>query len=128
MIPRYTRPEMAAIWEPQTRFKIWFEIEAHAADALAELGTIPKEAAKTIWAKARDVTFDVARIDEIERGTKHDVIAFLTHPASVRQSTRHHTDLRAGPDPHDASRSKSSILCRRHASIATCKPPGSVSS
>ena len=61
MIPRYTRPEMAAIWEPQTRFKIWVEIEAHAADALAELGTIPKEAARTVWAKAKDATFDVAR-------------------------------------------------------------------
>jgi adenylosuccinate lyase len=83
MIPRYTRPEMASIWEPQTRFKIWFEIEAHAADALAEIGTIPKEAAKTIWAKARDATFDVARIDEIERETKHDVIAFLTHLAEI---------------------------------------------
>lgn len=83
MIPRYTRPEMASIWEPQTRFKIWFEIEAHAADALAELGTIPKEAAKTVWAKARDATFDVARIDEIERETKHDVIAFLTHLAEI---------------------------------------------
>ena len=83
MIPRYTRPEMAAIWEPQTRFKIWFEIEAHAADALAELGVIPKAAAKTIWAKAQDVIFDVARIDEIERETKHDVIAFLTHLAEI---------------------------------------------
>src|SRR5438445_739084 len=83
MIPRYTRPEMAAIWEPQTRFKIWFEIEAHAADALAELGVIPKEAAKTIWAKAKKATFDVARIDEIERETKHDVIAFLTHLAEI---------------------------------------------
>ncbi|WP_407155380.1 adenylosuccinate lyase [Bradyrhizobium sp. STM 3557] len=83
MIPRYTRPEMAAIWEPQTRFKIWFEIEAHAADALAELGVIPKDAAKTIWAKAKDATFDVARIDEIERETKHDVIAFLTHLAEI---------------------------------------------
>ena len=83
MIPRYTRPEMASIWEPQTRFKIWFEIEAHAADALAELGTIPKEAAKTIWAKAKDATFDVDRIDEIERETKHDVIAFLTHLAEI---------------------------------------------
>ena len=81
MIPRYTRPEMASIWEPQTRFKIWFEIEAHAADALAELGTIPKEAAKTVWAKAENATFDVARSDEIERETKHDVIAFLTHLA-----------------------------------------------
>src|SRR4051794_20378724 len=83
MIPRYTRPEMASIWEPQTRFKIWFEIEAHAADALAELGVIPKEAATTIWTKARDAVFDVARIDEIERETKHDVIAFLTHLAEI---------------------------------------------
>ncbi len=83
MIPRYTRPEMASIWEAQTRFKIWFEIEAHAADALAELGTIPKEAAKAVWAKARNVIFDVARIDEIERETKHDVIAFLTHLAEI---------------------------------------------
>jgi len=83
MIPRYTRPEMASIWEPQTRFKIWFEIEAHAADALAELGAIPKEAAKTIWARAKNATFDVGRIDEIERETKHDVIAFLTHLAEI---------------------------------------------
>jgi adenylosuccinate lyase len=83
MIPRYTRPEMASIWEAQTRFRIWFEIEAHAADALAELGVIPKEAARTIWAKAKDATFDVARIDEIERETKHDVIAFLTHLAEI---------------------------------------------
>ncbi|MGN1286310.1 MAG: adenylosuccinate lyase [Bradyrhizobium sp.] len=83
MIPRYTRPEMASIWEPQTRFKIWFEIEAHAADALAELGVIPKEAARTIWAKGKDATFDVARIDEIERETRHDVIAFLTHLAEI---------------------------------------------
>src|SRR3984885_8052815 len=83
MISRYARPEMAAIWEAQTRFKIWFEIEAHAADALAELGVIPKEAAKAVWTKARDVIFDVARIDEIERETKHDVIAFLTHLAEI---------------------------------------------
>jgi adenylosuccinate lyase len=83
MIPRYTRPEMASIWEPQTRFKIWFEIEAHAADAQAELGVIPKEAAKTIWAKAKNATFNVERIDEIERETKHDVIAFLTHLAEI---------------------------------------------
>ncbi len=83
MIPRYTRPEMAAIWEPQTRFRIWFEIEAHAADAMAELGIIPKEAAKTIWAKGKTATFDVARIDEIEREVKHDVIAFLTHLAEI---------------------------------------------
>jgi adenylosuccinate lyase len=81
MIPRYSRPEMVAIWAPQTRFRIWFEIEAHACDALAEIGVIPKEAAKAIWEKAGHVTFDVARIDEIERVTKHDVIAFLTHLA-----------------------------------------------
>ena len=79
MILRYSRPEMVAIWDAQTRFKIWFEIEAHACDALAEIGVIPKEAAKNIWAKAGNVTIDVARIDEIERDTKHDVIAFLTH-------------------------------------------------
>jgi len=83
MIPRYSRPEMTAIWDPQTRFRIWFEIEAHAADALAELGVIPKDAAKTIWAKARDAVFNVERIDEIERETKHDVIAFLTHLAEI---------------------------------------------
>ena len=81
MIPRYSRPEMTAIWAPQTRFKIWFEIEAYACDALAELGVIPKESARAIWEKAGNVTFDVARIDEIERVTKHDVIAFLTHLA-----------------------------------------------
>ncbi len=81
MIPRYSRPAMVAIWEPQTRFRIWFEIEAHACDALAELGVIPKESAATIWEKAGHVTFDVARIDEIERVTRHDVIAFLTHLA-----------------------------------------------
>jgi len=83
MIPRYTRPEMAAIWDPQTRYRIWFEIEAHAADAMAELGIIPKDAARTIWAKGKDAKFNVARIDEIEREVKHDVIAFLTHLAEI---------------------------------------------
>src|SRR5262249_46990322 len=83
MIPRYTRPEMAAIWEPQTRFRIWFEIEAHAADAMAKLGIIPKAAAKKIWEKGGKAKFDVARIDEIERVTRHDVIAFLTHLAEI---------------------------------------------
>lgn len=83
MIPRYTRPEMAAIWEPRTRFRIWFEIEAHAADAMADLGIIPKKAAETIWSKGKDAVFDVARIDEIERETRHDVIAFLTHLAEI---------------------------------------------
>ncbi|WPZ16145.1 adenylosuccinate lyase [Nitratireductor rhodophyticola] len=83
MIPRYSRPEMAAIWSPETKFRIWFEIEAHAADAMAELGIVPKEAAKTIWNKAGEATFDIDRIDEIERETKHDVIAFLTHLAEI---------------------------------------------
>ncbi len=81
MIPRYSRPEMVAIWSPETRFRIWFEIEAHACDALAEIGVIPKEAAMTIWEKGGAATFDIGRIDEIERETKHDVIAFLTHLA-----------------------------------------------
>ena len=80
MIPRYSRPEMTALWEPQARFRIWFEIEAHAADAQAELGVIPKEAAKAVWARAPKL-FDVERIDAIERETHHDVIAFLTHLA-----------------------------------------------
>ena len=83
MIPRYTRPEMAAIWEPQMKFKIWFEIEAHAADAQAELGVIPEAASAKVWEKAGDVEFDVARIDEIEAEVKHDVIAFLTHLAEI---------------------------------------------
>ncbi len=81
MIPRYSRPEMTAIWSPETKFRIWFEIEAHAADALAELGVIPKQAAKTIWEKGGAAKFDVAKIDAIEREVKHDVIAFLTHLA-----------------------------------------------
>jgi adenylosuccinate lyase len=81
MIPRYSRPEMVAIWSPETKFRIWFEIEAYACDALAELGVIPKEAARTIWEKGGAATFDIARIDEIEAVTKHDVIAFLTHLA-----------------------------------------------
>src|SRR6476660_1982367 len=83
MIPRYSRPEMVAIWSPETRFRIWFEIEAHACDALAELGVIPKEAARAIWEKGGRATFDTARIDEIEHETKHDVIAFLTHLAEI---------------------------------------------
>ncbi|MDG3042730.1 adenylosuccinate lyase [Roseicyclus marinus] len=82
MIPRYSRPEMVALWEPATKFRIWFEIEAHACDAMADLGVIPKENAAAVW-KARDVEFDVARIDEIEAVTKHDVIAFLTHLAEI---------------------------------------------
>ena len=81
MIPRYSRKEMADIWSPETKFRIWFEIEAHACTALAELGVIPKEAAKNIWDKGSKAEFNVARIDEIEREVKHDVIAFLTHLA-----------------------------------------------
>jgi adenylosuccinate lyase len=80
MIPRYSRPEMVAIWSPETKFRIWYEIEAHACDAMADLGVIPRENAEAVW-KAKDVEFDVARIDEIEAVTKHDVIAFLTHLA-----------------------------------------------
>lgn len=83
MIPRYSRPEMTEIWSPQTRFRIWFEIEAHAADAMAKLGIIPKPAAKKVWDKGKAATFDIDRIDEIERETKHDVIAFLTHLAEI---------------------------------------------
>ncbi|HEX2147431.1 MAG TPA: adenylosuccinate lyase [Pseudorhizobium sp.] len=81
MIPRYSRPEMVSIWSPETKFRIWFEIEAHACDALAAIGVIPKSAAETIWEKGGSATFNVERIDEIEAVTKHDVIAFLTHLA-----------------------------------------------
>ena len=81
MIPRYARSEMIAIWSAETKYRIWFEIEAHAADAMAELGVIPKEAARIIWEKGRNARFDVERIDAIERDVKHDVIAFLTHLA-----------------------------------------------
>ena len=83
MITRYTRPEAVAIWSQDTKYKIWFEIEAHAATKMAELGVIPTEAAEAIWAKGKDATFDADRIDEIERTTKHDVIAFLTHVAEI---------------------------------------------
>src|SRR5476651_1762825 len=83
MIPRYAREQMVSIWSPETKFRIWFEIEAHATDALAELGVVPKEAAKKLWEKGKDAKFDVARIDEIEREVKHDVIAFLTHLSEI---------------------------------------------
>src|SRR5271168_2315089 len=78
MIPRYSRPEMSAIWEAKNRFRIWFEIEAHACDAQAAIGVIPKEAARAVWEKG---TFEIERIDAIERETHHDVIAFLTNLA-----------------------------------------------
>jgi adenylosuccinate lyase len=83
MIPRYARPDAVAIWSPQTKYSIWFEIEAHAADKMAELGVIPKAAAEAIWAGGKDAVWDADRIDEIERTTKHDVIAFLTHVSEV---------------------------------------------
>ena len=83
MIPRYARDKMVSIWSPETKFRIWFEIEAHATDALAELGVVPKEAAAKVWEKGKAATFDVARIDEIEREVKHDVIAFLTHLSEI---------------------------------------------
>jgi adenylosuccinate lyase len=83
MIPRYARAEAADIWSNQTKYRIWFEIEAHAAEAMGELGVIPKRAAEVIWEKGRDVVWDADRIDEIERTTKHDVIAFLTHVAEI---------------------------------------------
>ncbi|RMD61421.1 MAG: adenylosuccinate lyase, partial [Alphaproteobacteria bacterium] len=78
MIPRYSRPEMARIWAPENRFRIWFEIEAHACDAQARLGVIPAEAARAVWEKG---AFEVERIEAIEREVRHDVIAFLTNLA-----------------------------------------------
>src|SRR5580658_11377953 len=83
MIPRYARPEAAEIWSAQARFRIMFEIEAYAADAMAELGVIPKRAAETIWERGGNAIFDTDRIDEIERETKHDVLAFLTHVTEI---------------------------------------------
>ena len=83
MIPRYSRKQMTDIWSPESKFRIWFEIEAHACDALADIGIIPRDAAKTIWEKGGKAEFDIDRIDEIERETKHDVIAFLTHLAEI---------------------------------------------
>ncbi len=83
MIPRYSRPEMTAIWSAETRFRIWFEIEAHATTALSQIGVVPEEAAAKVWEKGGTAVFDVARIDAIEAVTKHDVIAFLTHLAEI---------------------------------------------
>jgi len=83
MISRYARPEAVALWSQETKYRIWFEIEAHAATKMAELGVIPAEAAEAIWAKGEGATFDADRIDEIERTTKHDVIAFLTHVSEI---------------------------------------------
>lgn len=83
MIPRYSRPEMTSIWTAEAKFRIWFEIESHAADAMAEIGMIPQEAARTIRERGGAAVFDVERIDAIERETRHDVIAFLTHLAEI---------------------------------------------
>ena len=118
MIPRYSRPEMVAIWSPETRFRIWFEIEAHAADAQAELGVIPKAAAAAIW-KAKDVEFDVARIDEIEAVTRHDVIAFLTHLAEHR---RRRGALRAPGDDLARTCSTPACACSWRAPPTSCSP------
>src|SRR4051812_3157623 len=83
MIPRYSRPQMADIWSAEAKYKIWFEIEAHALDAMAELGEVPREAAEKVWQKGRGIVFDIDRIEAIEREVKHDVIAFLTYLAEV---------------------------------------------
>jgi adenylosuccinate lyase len=83
MIPRYSREPMVAIWSPQARFRIWFEIEAHACDAMVQLGVIPAEVAQAVWQRGGEAVFDIDRIDEIERETHHDVIAFLTHLAEI---------------------------------------------
>jgi len=83
MIPRYSRPEMAAIWSAETRFRLWFEIEAHALDAMAQIGLVPPEAARTVRERGGSAVFDIARIEAIEREVKHDVIAFLTHLAEI---------------------------------------------
>ncbi|MEN3931473.1 adenylosuccinate lyase [Microvirga sp. W0021] len=83
MIPRYSRPDMVSIWSPETKFRIWFEIEAHATTALADLGVVPKEAAQKVWDEGSKAVFDIERIDEIEREVKHDVIAFLTHLSEI---------------------------------------------
>ena len=88
MIPRYSRPEMAEIWSAASRYRIWFEVEAHACDALATLGTIPKAAAATVWEKGRPLLegwsdSDTAKVEAIEAETRHDVIAFLTYLAET---------------------------------------------
>ncbi len=83
MIERYSRPQMVDIWSPKSKFRIWFEIEAYACEALAKIGVIPQKSADTIWEKGNAAEFDIAKIDEIERETKHDVIAFLTHLAEI---------------------------------------------
>src|SRR6201989_198811 len=95
MIPRYAREQMVSIWSPETKFRIWFEIEAHATDALAELGVVPKEAARKVWEKGKTAKFDVARIDEIEREVKHDVSDFMIHLSEIvgREARFVHQDM-----------------------------------
>jgi len=83
MIPRYSREQMVSIWSDETKYRIHFEIEAHAADALAEIGVIPKEAARIVWEKGRNATFSVARIEEIDKEIHHETLAFLTHLAEI---------------------------------------------
>src|SRR3546814_20387451 len=96
MVPRYSRPDMVAIWEPESKFRIWFEIEAHATDALAELGVVPKEAAAAIWEKG---AFEVERIDAIEAEVQPDVLAFLTNAAESRGEPARHMN-KGLPSPY----------------------------
>jgi len=106
MIERYARPEMTAIWSAASKYRIWFEIEAHGCDALAEIGVIPKSAAKNIWDRGGSAEFDVAKIDEIEREVKHDVIAFLTHLASFIGD-----DARRASGVYELRYSRHDIIC-----------------
>ena len=115
MIPRYSRPEMTAIWSPETKYRIWFEIEAHVCDARAQLGLMPEASAKNIWEKGGSVIFDIDRIDEIERQTKHDVIAFLTHLAEIIGEDSRHVHL--GLTSSDVLDTCYSIQCSRAADL-----------
>ena len=115
MIPRYSRPEMTAIWSPETKYRIWFEIEAHVCDARAQLGLMPEASAKNIWEKGGSAIFDIDRIDEIERQTKHDVIAFLTHLAEIIGEDSRHVHL--GLTSSDVLDTCYSIQCSRAADL-----------
>ena len=115
MIPRYSRPEMIAIWSPESKYRIWFEIEAHACDARAQLGLMPQSSAKNIWEKGGAAIFDIERIDEIERQTKHDVIAFLTHLAEIIGEDSRYVHL--GLTSSDVLDTCFSVQCTRAADL-----------
>ena len=115
MVPRYSRPEMTAIWSPESKYRIWFEIEAHACDARAELGLMPEASAKNIWEKGGSASFDIDRIDEIERQTKHDVIAFLTHLAEIIGEDSRYVHL--GLTSSDVLDTCFSVQCARAADL-----------